>query len=116
MPPTRFRPGRSRRGLAPLSLALALLWGVPALAGDKAATAEGADALKALIAKYLPAAQAGASLGSVSMARNKIPPEMPFLVRLFLAAEDFSTASLACQGQALEFVYGARSCFPPSGG
>jgi len=61
MPPTRFRPGRSRRGLAPLSLALALLWGVPALAGDKAATAEGADALKALIAKYLPAAQAGAA-------------------------------------------------------
>src|ERR1700722_8339050 len=61
MPPTRFRPGRSRRGLAPLSLALALLWGVPALAGDKPATTEGADALKALIAKYLPAAQAGAA-------------------------------------------------------
>ena len=61
MPPTRFRPGRSRRGLAPLSLALALLWGVPVLAGDKPATTEGADALKALIAKYLPAAQAGAA-------------------------------------------------------
>ena len=59
MPPTRFRPGRSRRGLAPLSLALALLWGVPVLAGDKPATTGGADALKALIAKYLPAAQAG---------------------------------------------------------
>jgi hypothetical protein len=40
-----------------LSLAAALLWGVPALAGDKPATTEGADALKALIAKYLPAAQ-----------------------------------------------------------
>ncbi len=61
MPPTRFRPGRSRRGLAPLWLAAALLWGVPALAGDKPATTEGADALKALIAKYLPAVQAGAA-------------------------------------------------------
>src|ERR1700733_14178425 len=61
MPPTRFRPGRSRRGLAPLSLALALLWGVPVLAGDKPATTEGADALKAFIAKYLPGAQAGAT-------------------------------------------------------
>jgi hypothetical protein len=44
-----------------LSLAAALLWGFPALAADKPATPEGADALKALIAKFLPAAQAGAS-------------------------------------------------------
>jgi hypothetical protein len=61
MPSTRFRPGRSRRRLASLSLATALLWGYPALAADKPATPEGADALKALIAKYLPAAQAGAT-------------------------------------------------------
>jgi hypothetical protein len=33
----------------------------PALAADKPATPEGADALKALIAKFFPAAQAGAS-------------------------------------------------------
>src|SRR6516162_910309 len=56
----RLRPGRSRPRLAPLSLAAAL-WALPALAGDKLATPEGAEALKALIAKYLPAAQAGAS-------------------------------------------------------
>ena len=56
----RFRPDRSRR-LAPLSLAAAALWTFPALAGDKPATPEGADALKALIAKFFPAAQAGAS-------------------------------------------------------
>ena len=37
------------------------LWAFPALAADKPATPEGAEALKALIAKYLPAAQAGAS-------------------------------------------------------
>jgi hypothetical protein len=61
MPSIRSRPGRSRRGRAHLSLAAALLWGFPALAGDKPATPEGADALKALIAKYLPAAQAGAT-------------------------------------------------------
>jgi hypothetical protein len=42
-------------------LAATLLWAVPALAGDKPATPEGAEALKALIAKYLPAAQAGAN-------------------------------------------------------
>ena len=60
MPSTRFRPGRSRRRLAPV-LAAAALWAFPALAGDKPATTEGADALKALIAKYLPAALAGAS-------------------------------------------------------
>jgi hypothetical protein len=61
MPPFRFRPGRSRRLLAPVSLAAAALWALPALAADKPATPEGADALKALIAKLLPAAQAGAS-------------------------------------------------------
>ena len=57
----RFRPGRSRRRLAPVSLAAAALWAFPALAGDKTATPEGAEALKALIAKFMPAAQAGAS-------------------------------------------------------
>jgi hypothetical protein len=61
MPSIRFRPGRSRRGLASLSLAAAVLWAFPALAADKPATPEGADALRALIAKYLPAAQAGAT-------------------------------------------------------
>ena len=61
MRPIRFRPRRSGRRLASLSLAAALLWAVPALAGDKPATPEGADALSALIAKYLPAAQAGAT-------------------------------------------------------
>jgi hypothetical protein len=55
----RFRPGRSRH--PPLLLAAAALWAFPALAGDKPATPEGADALRALIAKYLPAAQAGAT-------------------------------------------------------
>ena len=61
MPPIRFRPGRSRRGRAYLSLTAAVLWAFPALAGDKPATPDGADALRALIAKYLPAAQAGAN-------------------------------------------------------
>src|SRR6202167_2323682 len=61
MPPIRFRPRRSHGRLAPLSLAAALLWALPAVAGDKPATPEGADALRAVIAKYLPAAQAGAT-------------------------------------------------------
>ena len=61
MPPIRFRPRRSHGRLAPLSLAAALLWALPAVAGDKSATPEGADALRALIAKYLPAAQTGAT-------------------------------------------------------
>jgi hypothetical protein len=61
MPSIRFRPGRSRRGLASSSLAVALLWAFPVLAADKPPTPEGADALRALIAKYLPAAQAGAT-------------------------------------------------------
>src|ERR1700734_1815502 len=61
MPSIRFRQRRSRRRLAPLSLAAALLWAFPALAADKPATPEGVDALKALIAKYLPAAQASAT-------------------------------------------------------
>jgi hypothetical protein len=60
MPPIRFRPRRSRRRLAPLSLAAAL-FAFPALAADKPATPEGADALKALIAKFFPTAEAGAS-------------------------------------------------------
>ena len=61
MPPIRFRPRRSRYRLAPLSLVAAFLWAFPAMAADKPATPEGADALRALLAKYLPAAQAGAS-------------------------------------------------------
>lgn len=60
MPPIRFRPSRSRRRFALASLAAALC-AFPALAADRPATPEGADALRALIAKYLPAAQAGAS-------------------------------------------------------
>jgi hypothetical protein len=56
---TRFRAGRSLRRLAPAWLAAAGLWAFPALAGDRPATPEGAEALKALIAKYLPGAQAG---------------------------------------------------------
>jgi hypothetical protein len=61
MPSIRFRPGQLRRRFAPLSLAAGLLWAFPALAGDKPATPEGADALRALIAKYLPAATTGAT-------------------------------------------------------
>jgi hypothetical protein len=61
MPATRLCPGQLRPRLARLSLVAALLWGFPALSADKPATLEGADALKALIAKYLPAAQAGAA-------------------------------------------------------
>jgi hypothetical protein len=57
----RFRPSRSRRRLAAASLVLAALWAFPAFAADKPATPEGAATLKALIAKFLPAAQAGAS-------------------------------------------------------
>jgi hypothetical protein len=53
MPPIRFR-------LAPFSLAAAL-FAFPALAADKPATTEGAEALKALIARFFPAAEAGAS-------------------------------------------------------
>jgi hypothetical protein len=52
---------RSRRLLAPVSLAAAALCAFPALAGDRPATLEGADELKALIAKYCPAAEGGAS-------------------------------------------------------
>jgi hypothetical protein len=50
---------RRRFGLA--SLAVAALLAAPALAADRPPTPEGADALKALIAKYFPAAQAGSS-------------------------------------------------------
>ncbi len=57
----RFRPRRPRRRLAAAALVLAALWASPALAADKPATPEGAAALKALIAKFFPAAQAGAS-------------------------------------------------------
>ena len=61
MPSIRFRPTRSRRPFALAALAAAALWAFPVLAADRPATPEGADALRALIAKYLPAAQAGAS-------------------------------------------------------
>ena len=61
MPSIRFRPTRSRRPFALAALAAAALWVFPVLAADRPATPEGADALRALIAKYLPAAQAGAS-------------------------------------------------------
>jgi hypothetical protein len=61
MPPSRFRSIRSRRLFTPVSLAVAALCAFPALAADKPATPEGADELKALIAKYWPAAEAGAS-------------------------------------------------------
>ena len=61
MPSIRFRPSRSRRRFAPASLAALALCAFPAFAADRPATPEGADALRALIAKYLPAAQAGAS-------------------------------------------------------
>ena len=58
--PTRFPPTRLRARLAPLWLAAALC-ASPALAADQPATPEGAEALKALIARFFPAAQAGAS-------------------------------------------------------
>ncbi len=61
MPPNRFCRSRSRRRFALASLAAAALSALPALAADRPATPEGADALRGLIAKYLPAAQAGAS-------------------------------------------------------
>jgi hypothetical protein len=60
MPSVRFRPSRSRHRFIPASLAIAMLCAFPALAADKPATPEGAEQLKAVIAKYLPAAQAGA--------------------------------------------------------
>ena len=61
MPANRPCRSRSRRRFALASLAVAALSAFPALAADKPATPEGAEALNALIAKYLPAAQAGAS-------------------------------------------------------
>src|SRR5271165_2103981 len=61
MPPIRFRPIRSRRLLTPAWVAAAALCAFPALAGDRPATPEGAEQFKALIAKYWPAAEAGAS-------------------------------------------------------
>ena len=61
MPANRPRRSRSARRFALASFAAAALCAFPALAADRPATPEGAEALKALIAKYLPAAQAGAS-------------------------------------------------------
>jgi len=58
---SRFRGSRWRRRLAAASLVLAALWAFPALGADKPATPEGAAALKALIARFFPAAEAGAS-------------------------------------------------------
>jgi hypothetical protein len=57
----RFRPRRLRHFLVSVSVAVAALWAFPALAGDKPATPEGAEALRALIGKFFPAAQAPAS-------------------------------------------------------
>jgi hypothetical protein len=56
MPSIRLR----LRRFAPTSFAAAALCAFPALAGDRPATSEGAEQLKALFARYLPAA-AGAS-------------------------------------------------------
>jgi hypothetical protein len=61
MPSNRFRRRGSPRRFASASLAAAALCALPALAADRPATPEGAEALRALIAKYLPAAQAGAT-------------------------------------------------------
>ena len=61
MPPNRFSRSRSRRRFALASMAVAALSAFPALAADRPATPEGVEALSALIAKYLPAARAGAS-------------------------------------------------------
>src|ERR1700689_5850371 len=61
MPPIRFRPRCSHVRLARWSRPAGLLGALPAAGGEKPATPEGADALRALIAKYLPAAQAGAT-------------------------------------------------------
>jgi hypothetical protein len=55
-----FRSSRPRRRFALARLAAAALCAFPALAADRPATPEGADALRALIAKFLPAAQSGA--------------------------------------------------------
>ncbi len=49
----------SRRRIARLSLAGALLAAAPAVAGDKPATPEGAQNLQALLARYLPAPPGG---------------------------------------------------------
>ena len=62
MPPIRFRPGRSPLRLAPLWLAAGALR-VSGACRRQAGHAEGADALKALIAKFFPAAQTGAGAG-----------------------------------------------------
>jgi hypothetical protein len=61
MPANRPCRSRSRRRFALASLAAAALSAFPALAADRPATPEGVEALNALIAKYLPAARAGAS-------------------------------------------------------
>ena len=57
MPSNRFCRSRSHRRLTLASLIAAALCAFPALAADRPATPEGADALRALIARYLPAAQ-----------------------------------------------------------
>jgi hypothetical protein len=61
MPANRLSRRRSRRRFALASLATGALSAFPAFAADRPATPEGADKLRALIAKYLPAAQAGSS-------------------------------------------------------
>src|SRR5271156_1964420 len=61
MRPHRFCRSLLRRRCALASAAVAALCAFPTLAADRPATPDGADALRALIAKYLPAAQAGAA-------------------------------------------------------
>ena len=61
MPSLHCRQSRSRRRCASASVIAALLCALPASAADRAPTPEGADALRALVAKFLPTAQTGAS-------------------------------------------------------
>ncbi len=61
MPAHRFRRSLSRRRCGLALAAVAGLYALPAVAADRPATPEGADAIRALIAKYFPAAQSGAA-------------------------------------------------------
>ena len=61
MPANRPCRSRLRRRFALASMAVAALSAFSARAADRPATPEGVEALNALIAKYLPAARAGAS-------------------------------------------------------
>ncbi len=61
MPVIPPRPNRSGRGFAAMAALAATLSASAALGADKPPTPEGADQIKALVAKFFPAAQAGAS-------------------------------------------------------